>query len=69
MSAVLERVIRQDTSEVVLSMASDNLDALLDAASRYVRDYHPIGYGTTVSKPKHSHGRWLVQVWRAASCE
>ncbi len=69
MSAVLERVIRQDTSEVVLSMASDNLDALLDAASRYVRDYHPIGYGTTVSKPKHSDGRWLVQVWRSASCE
>lgn len=69
MIAVVERVIRQDTSEVVLSMASTNLDALLDAASRYVRDYHPIGYGTTVSKPKHSDGRWLVQVWRSASCE
>jgi len=69
MSAVQQAVIRRSGSEVVLSMASDNLDALLDAASRYVRDYHPIGYGTTVSKPKHSDGRWLVQVWRAASCE
>ena len=68
MSAVLQEVERTP-STVVVSMRSTNLDAALDAAARYVRDYHPIGYGTTVTRPRFDGDLWVVNITRAASCE
>lgn len=69
MSAVLEDTVERSQSTVVLSLRSLDLDALLDAATRYVRDYHPIGYGTTVTRPRFDGDLWVVNITRAASCE
>jgi hypothetical protein len=55
--------------DVIELWIADSESELLEFTTQYLKDYHPMGYDTRVSKPVQRNGKWECRSQRYASCD